>query len=278
MRARSKPRAARALAICSAAILVCFLAVNPLLAGPWNITELFSNADGSVQFIELTCVNLDDQQDLDGGTIRSFITGKVYTIPTDLPSSATANRSFLIATDNFESLPGAVLPDYPTFPGLPVNFFDPFGPNGDAIEISHVTHGIMDTRAFFAGAVPTDGVHSLDLKLNAVTINTPTNFVGQVGSVNLAAHTGDYNGNGVVDAADYVVWRQNLNTTNAIPNDSTPESVSSVDYDVWRAAFGNGASGSGADAGSAVPEPTSLFGLFAVIAMGSVGRRRRKTT
>jgi hypothetical protein len=254
-------------------MVVALLAANCSHAGPWNITELFSNADGSVQFIELTCVS-DGQQDLDGGTITSFVTGKVYTIPTDAPSSVTANQSLLITTDNFELLPGAILPDYPTFPGLPANFFDPFGPVGDAIEVKHTTHGIMDTRAFFAGAVPTDGVHSLDLKLNAVTVNTPTNFAGQTGSVNAVARTGDYNNNGVVDAADFVVWRQNLNTTNTIPNDSTPESISSVDYDIWRAAFGNGASGGGAGAGSAVPEPGTLFGALTVAMIAGSCRRR----
>src|SRR6188768_2108143 len=208
MRVPSRPRPVRADAMrFAAAINVVILAANCSFAGPWNFTELFSNADGSVQFIEVTCVNINDQQDLDGGSITSDATGKVYVIPADLPSSATANRSFLIATDNFESLPGAILPDYPTFTGLPANFFDP---NGDGITIYHVSHGEMDSRGFgFGITVPTDGVHSLDLKLNTITVNTPTNFAGQVGSVNLAAQTGDYNGNGRVDAADYVVWRQN---------------------------------------------------------------------
>ena len=45
---------------------------------------------------------------------------------------------------------------------------------------------------------------------------------------------GDYNSNGVVDAADYVVWRKGLGTT-----------YTQADYDVWRAHFGQTA-GSGA--------------------------------
>jgi len=238
-----------------AAVAVC-LAAKCSVAGPWNFTEFFSNSDGSVQFIEVTCTNVNNQQDIATGTITSLITGKVYTIPAALPSSATANRSFLIATDDFESLPGAILPDYPTFPGLPANFFDP---NGDAITISHVTHGIMDQRAFFT--VPTDGVHSLDLKANAVGINTPTNFAGEVGSVNLAPLMGDYNGNGAVDAADYVVWRRHLGTTDSLPNDSSPESVSTEDYNVWRQDFGASAA-SGTSSG-AVPEPT-ICAMFVV--------------
>jgi hypothetical protein len=55
---------------------------------------------------------------------------------------------------------------------------------------------------------------------------------------------GDFNNNGTVDASDYVVWRKNLNSTNALPNDNglgTP--ISSAHYDLWRASFGNTATG-----------------------------------
>ena len=63
---------------------------------------------------------------------------------------------------------------------------------------------------------------------------------------------GDYSGNGINDAADYVVWRKGLGPTYT-PND----------YDVWRAHFGQTAgSGSGASASAAVPEPASLVPLM----------------
>ena len=41
-----------------------------------------------------------------------------------------------------------------------------------------------------------------------------SNFIGTG-----AGLTGDYNQNGTVDAADYVVWRKNQGTTNTMPND-----------------------------------------------------------
>ena len=52
---------------------------------------------------------------------------------------------------------------------------------------------------------------------------------------------GDYNQNGVVDAADYTVWRNNLGANIALPNedpDQTPGWVTAEDYDVWKAHFG----------------------------------------
>ena len=62
---------------------------------------------------------------------------------------------------------------------------------------------------------------------------------------------GDYNGDGVVDAADYVVWRK---------NDGTQQG-----YNTWRANFGattgNGVGGNLFNS-SAVPEPASLVVLL----------------
>jgi hypothetical protein len=55
--------------------------------------------------------------------------------------------------------------------------------------------------------------------------------------------TGDYNLDGHVDAADYVIWRDNENVTNAIYTQGDGNfdgTVNSADYDIWRANFGQG--------------------------------------
>lgn len=71
---------------------------------------------------------------------------------------------------------------------------------------------------------------------------------------------GDYNGNGVVDAADYVIWRDHLGQNFTLQNDTTPGTVTQADYNVWRTNFGASAGrGSGMLAdGSGVPEPASV--------------------
>jgi hypothetical protein len=88
---------------------------------------------------------------------------------------------------------------------------------------------------------------------------------------------GDYDGNEVVDAADYVIWRQNQGGPggSASVGDSEPDNdVDAADYDFWRARFGN-TSGSGAGTGSAVPEPASLIWItIASAAIWAGGRRR----
>jgi len=87
------------------------------------------------------------------------------------------------------------------------------------------------------------------------------------------APTGDYNGNGVVDAADYVLWRSTLDQTVGTPGDGADGDVSGTidagDYDFWRARFGNVVAPPGHGAGliAAVPEPTSA----ALLLIGLIG-------
>jgi hypothetical protein len=52
---------------------------------------------------------------------------------------------------------------------------------------------------------------------------------------------GDYNESGFVDAADYTVWRDNLGSTTALPNDPNGAPVGSASYETWKAHFGQGA-------------------------------------
>jgi hypothetical protein len=83
---------------------------------------------------------------------------------------------------------------------------------------------------------------------------------------------GDFNQNGTVDAADYVVWRKGLGTT-----------YTQSDYNTWRANFGTSLlAGSGSALPSAaplpaVPEPsTLLIACIAAIGIGAAARRRTR--
>lgn len=69
----------------------------------------------------------------------------------------------------------------------------------------------------------------------------------------VCAVSGDYNDDGFVDAADYVVWRNALGRSDVtLPNDDTPSSVDPGDYDVWRGNFGS--SGAAAPSGPTDPQ------------------------
>ncbi len=69
---------------------------------------------------------------------------------------------------------------------------------------------------------------------------------------------GDYNGDGTVDAADYVLWRKN--------------DGSQAGYDTWRDNFGQPAAGGAGS--STVPEPATWLSL-AIAGLASVMRRSR---
>jgi hypothetical protein len=95
--------------------------------------------------------------------------------------------------------------------------------------------------------------------------------------------TGDYNLNGVIDAADYVVWRNTLTQT-ASPLGSGADgnangTIDSGDFDFWRARFGNVLAGSATGtflAAESVPEPTMCALLLsAVVALNAVARISR---
>jgi formylglycine-generating enzyme len=92
---------------------------------------------------------------------------------------------------------------------------------------------------------------------------------------------GDYNSNGIVDGADYVVWRNHLGLTFQLPNEvagTSPGSVAQDDYTAWRARFGN-TSGAGAASGvqgAAVPEPGACALLLVAFVISRTGARRER--
>jgi Trypsin/PEP-CTERM motif len=97
-----------------------------------------------------------------------------------------------------------------------------------------------------------------------------------IGPEELVVLYGDYNSDGVIDAADYAVWRDALESGGALPNDPTPELVDDSDFYYWRDHFGE-TLGGGAGLGSgalAVPEPTSLDLLLCGGLVAAAARRR----
>lgn len=90
---------------------------------------------------------------------------------------------------------------------------------------------------------------------------------------------GDYNGNDVVDAADYVLWR---NMPGAVPANTnfrnevvTPGTVEPGDYTAWRARFGNNTAPGSALASASIPEPTGGLLFFLAAGLGWIPRLAR---
>jgi len=89
---------------------------------------------------------------------------------------------------------------------------------------------------------------------------------------------GDYNANGIVDAADYTVWRIQFGRTGsglAADGDGNGR-VDADDYSMWKSNFGKsgGAASVGVDASAAVPEPDFLIQFVAALATVALWRRQ----
>ena len=104
---------------------------------------------------------------------------------------------------------------------------------------------------------------SLHLLASSRVVKDPPSELRDVGfrvaSIPAPALQGDFNGDGAVDAADYVVWRK---------NDGTQQG-----YNTWRGHFGQTANSGAAATPNAVPEPSSLALLTLVVP--ALLRRRR---
>lgn len=85
--------------------------------------------------------------------------------------------------------------------------------------------------------------------------------------------SGDYNQDGLVDAADYTVWRDELAAGSGLTSDGNGDGVvNAFDFDVWRLNYGSSLPGGG----QAVPEPTSA--ALALLGIGIACRRRQVWT
>lgn len=141
----------------------------------WQITELYSNADGSVQFIELTALT-GGQQFLSQHTIVASQGGttRTFTFPSDLPGD-TSGKTMLIGTQGFAAL-GLVTPDYTV-------------PNGFLFTSNGSVNFAASADVFNYTTLPTDGTLSLNRNLTTGT-NSPKNFAGATSTIAVIDYTG----------------------------------------------------------------------------------------
>ena len=150
-------------------LLACVASLANASFHTFGIAEIFSNADGTVQYIELKeDGGFGGQNFLGGHTLTSTHAGvtKTFQFPGNLPSGATGGKHALIATQGFVAL-GLVTPDYV----VPNGFLATDGATVDYAGVSQMTYATL----------PTDGVTALG-SLGPVA-NAPANFSGASGSV-----------------------------------------------------------------------------------------------
>lgn len=147
----------------------------------WSVNELYSSADGSVQFIEF--FTSSSFQELLAGhavTCSGPLGTSTFNFPSNLPSG-TANKTFIVGTANLASIPGGVKPDYVFTNSTPFLFLNA----GETNTVMIV--GTLTTPATYTN-LPTDGVKSLirtgsGSSFATIVTNSPKNYLGQSNSI-----------------------------------------------------------------------------------------------
>ena len=135
----------------------------------YKLEQLYTNADGSVQFVVLT-TSSNGENLWNGQSLRATPVGgsqRTFFFDHDLPSRSTANRKVLVATPGFAAL-GIVTPDFV----MPANFLPIGAGTVNYAGVNQITYS----------SLPTDGTNAL-FSTGAVGPNVATNFFGATGSV-----------------------------------------------------------------------------------------------
>ena len=136
----------------------------------WTINEIYSNADGTLQYVVLReALAMNGMNKLAGRALTQTHAGvtKSFAFGLDLQSTLTANRHVLIATQAVAAI-GLVTPDYV----MPDRFLATDGG----------TLGFANVDSLGYAALPTDGVNALFANLSTGP-NIATNFAGQSASL-----------------------------------------------------------------------------------------------
>jgi hypothetical protein len=134
-------------------------------------------------------------------------------------------------------------------------------------ELTVGPDGTIDFSGFFGDYEITIGGQTFDLA-----------FLKGEEEYSLVVAPGDYNADGTVDVADYVIWRKALGSSDDRRADGNGNLViDNGDYDVWRSAFGanyNFGVGAGGIAGAEVPAPSTVsLCAWAAFVLAMYGKR-----
>jgi hypothetical protein len=181
--------------ICAAAMLLAVSCGAHATFHLWQINEIYSNADGSVQFIELI-TSFGGEQFVAGHALTSSQGATTHTlnVTTDLPGDS-ANKTFLIGTQGFAAL-NVVTPDYVV-------------PNGFLFTNGGTLNWGGGADIVNYASLPTDGRLSIN-RAGVTALNSPKNFAGVTGTIRKMRF--DFDG----DGKDDILWRNSATGDNYI--------------------------------------------------------------
>jgi hypothetical protein len=134
------------------------------------IEQVYSNADGTVQFVVMhETQGLADGNLWSGRMLTATRAGttKTFAFPSDLPSAATAGKRVLIGSQGLAAL-GLVAPDYV----MPDGFLPTDGATLNYAGVDQITYAPL----------PTDGTNAVN-RTGVASANLATNFAGAAAAV-----------------------------------------------------------------------------------------------
>jgi hypothetical protein len=193
---------------------------------------------------------------------QDLLQGYVDVLKTSTERIIWANTTNLTASDNTLQLDPV---NNPTIIGFNTNADIVMAANGIAtIDLYGITVSHLNWK--------TDQFH-----WNSSGYTAMASAIAPVISAALTALPGDYNGDSVVDAADYTTWRDNLGATESVLPAGTGDNsgvVDAGDYTRWKVNFGASNATTAAFDSIVVPEPNLIASLVCLaIAMSGFAHR-----
>jgi hypothetical protein len=294
---------------------------NTASGGTWELVAKSGASTFGISAVDALLANINNDAVIEGprGTVNGANTAGFQLLgntfhPANPPSQPVGYRELIVGQLPLAPLPagseetylygvGTIPNGAPNYPGKPAGS-NSIGPaftsfaspqdipwaTGDAFgDVAWSTAARLLSGSFAAGVTPAfftgsngqvfTSVPATNTSLGNVALATAITTVVRTNAVTTSA---DYNHNGTVDAADYIVWRKTSGQA-AVPPGSGADgnadgTVNQLDYELWRAHFGNpmGAGAGGNLSTTTVPEPAAAL-LVAIGALLAVPLRRRNT-
>lgn len=160
-----------------------------------------------------------------------------------------------------------------------LKFSTVYDPDTDTVDVSYSINGGATENVYSGtgidGALGDVITSSVEVEIFKFGNLVPDQTIAKIDHWSLAAviqPTGDYNGNGVVDAADYTLWRDTLGQS--VPQGTGADGsnnglIDQADYDFWAQQYGTAVATS-----QTIPEPGAL--VLGVLGLTCVGLRSRQ--